>query len=200
MTSVARPKHPSFSPDGTVRIPLGRGRVALIDAADYPLVSDYRWHATFRENRCYAIAHIPGTGHDGRKILLHRLIMDAKRGDIVDHISGDCCDNRRANLRMATGTQNNANVPKHLGSTSRYKGVSQEQRCFRWVATIQSQRCHCHLGTFATEQEAARAYDRAAIALWDDFALTNFPVQDYAEDDIAATKAFLAEKMRNRSR
>jgi hypothetical protein len=197
MTSVPRPNHPSFSADGIVRIPLAHGRVALVDVTDYPLICEYRWHATFRGSRCYAVAHIPGSGHDGQKVLLHRLIMDAQPGEIIDHISGDCCDNRRSNLRRATGTQNNANVRKHLGVTSRYKGVSQEQRCHRWVAKIHNRGQAFHLGTYHTEDDAARGYDLAAISLWREYALTNFPASRYTPDEIAMMTATLSAKTRN---
>lgn len=41
--------------------------------------------------------------------LLHRVIMNAKKGDIVDHINRDTTDNRRCNLRLVSKSLNNYN-------------------------------------------------------------------------------------------
>ena len=101
--------------------------------------------------------------------------MDAPAGVMVDHINRDRLDNRRANLRMATNAQNQANVTKRQGMTSRYKGVSRHTATGRWQARISVEGKQMHLGYFAHEADAARAYDARAREVFGVFAQANFP-------------------------
>jgi hypothetical protein len=165
------------------RIPLGgklgKGRFALVDDEDYELVSGYRWVLlTPRKGgkppyTAYVQAHVPGSGRGGRIILMHVLLM-RQRG--VDHVNGDGLDNTRANLRLASRSQNGMNQRKQAGTSSRYKGVSWHRRLGRWQAhiTTTSQRCQ-HLGYFSDEETAARAYDTAAREAFGAYARLNFP-------------------------
>jgi hypothetical protein len=99
----------------------------------------------------------------------------------VDHEDGNTLDNRRVKLRVATASQNGANMHKRaLGAptTSRYKGVnfmSDRVRPKPWRAYGKKNRLMVHLGTFATESEAARAYDEWARQTFGNFACLNFP-------------------------
>ena len=90
---------------------------------------------------------------------------------IIDHINGDPADNRIENLRAATASQNSQNMKRHKDGTTGFKGVIRSGS--KWVAQITHQRKHFYLGTFGTPQEAAAAYDRAAIEMHGDFAATN---------------------------
>lgn len=95
----------------------------------------------------------------------------------VDHENGVRHDNRAENLREATQTQNHYN--RHIATgVSRFLGVSPVRKGtkVRWVA---HQRPDGYLGYFFSEEEAARAYDRAALARDPEFARTNFPRADY---------------------
>lgn len=157
----------------TREIPLTQGRVALIDDADYERVAALgKWQATLCDGKWYA-------SHAFAKnaIRLHTFLTG---WPMVDHISGDGLDNRRANLRPATHSQNNANTRRSRANTSGYKGVSLYRRTGRWRAYLGTRPKEIHLGYFATREEAARAYDRAAIETWGDYARTNFPREDYA--------------------
>lgn len=104
--------------------------------------------------------------------------MQAPDGMQTDHINGDRLDNRRANLRICNGMENARNrgvSARHIEIPSRYKGVSWERRAARWQAQIGCDGKKFHLGLFATEEEAARAYDAKARELHGDFARLNFP-------------------------
>lgn len=90
----------------------------------------------------------------------------------IDHINGDQRDNRIANLRVASTAENSRNAKSQAGS-SQFKGVSASGR--RWVARIKSNRKNISLGSFATEVDAAKAYDAAAIVHFGEFARLNFP-------------------------
>lgn len=106
---------------------------------------------------------------------LHRLVLGAKKGQIVDHINGNPLDNRRANLRLATRSQNlfNRGRPKH--NTSGFKGVHFCKRTKRYRASIRANNRVVRLGRFDTAAKAARAYDKAARVHHGDFAQLNFP-------------------------
>ena len=93
--------------------------------------------------------------------------------DVVDHINHDPLDNHRHNLRLATRSQNAANVGPYANNTSGYKGVDFNQG--KWRARITQHGKRHFLGTFDTAEEAARAYDSKALELFGEFASLNFP-------------------------
>lgn len=112
---------------------------------------------------------------------LHRLIMEPPDGLVVDHISGDAMDNRRANLRVCTPQQNAQNKQKARANqygqatSSMYRGVSWDSRGGHWMASIRTDGHNQRLGSFREEADAARAYDEAARARFGSFARLNFP-------------------------
>jgi hypothetical protein len=145
-------------------IELTRGFVALVDDEDFGALSGQKWTASVRPGRIYA---------QTRSVLMHRLILGNPAGD-VDHRNGNGLDNRRANLRVASRSLNNANSRGRAG-TSRFKGVSWCRRDNRWQAGIQQNGQRKALGRFDTEVDAALAYDEAARSLFGEFARLNFP-------------------------
>jgi hypothetical protein len=95
----------------------------------------------------------------------------------VDHRDGNGLNNRRrSNLRVCSHSQNGANQKKHKNNTSGFKGVVlyKDNRSRPWCARIKVEGRHIYLGYFATPDEAAKAYDAAAIRLHGEFARTNF--------------------------
>ena len=105
---------------------------------------------------------------------LHQLIYNSEAA--VDHINGDTLDNRKANLRAATRSQNQMNKRKYGNFSSNFKGVSWNKRTKKWVAYIKLNRKKTHLGYFRDEMKAAQAYDTAARELFKEYARLNFPV------------------------
>jgi hypothetical protein len=159
----ARPPEPA----GDVRrIPLGDGQYAYVDAADYEWLSRYHWHlengyAARREKNKY--------------IYMHREIMKPPRGKIVDHANHNKLDNSRPNLRVCTRPENQLNLRKRRGSSSRFKGVAYDKRRGKWCAKIYFKGERTWLGYFDEEVEAARAYDSKAVELFGEFAHLNVP-------------------------
>lgn len=152
----------------TCSLPLGGGVVTVIDTADKSLVDGFAW-------RLWANGYV-GTQRGNMYLYLHRLIAGAGLEDIVDHINRDRLDNRTANLRICTKGQNSANRGpdrRRLGTTSRHKGVSLHKRSGKWRAYVHHMGKTKHLGTFESEDEAAVAYNEAALSIWGTFARLN---------------------------
>lgn len=157
-----------------VEIPLvGRGnllgKIALVDESDYDLVKNYRWYLTHCGGGGIDYATTPFKISVGKwsKINMHRLILNAPKGILVDHINHNGLDNRRNNIRLCNASENGRNrrVSKH--NSSGFKGVSRK-RDGRYEAAIR-------LGTFENPEDAAKEYDRVATIIFKEFANLNFP-------------------------
>jgi hypothetical protein len=163
----------------TREIPLTRGYVAVVDASDYPALSQHKWCALKSGHTVYAVRAVPkGSGRG--MICMHRAILGLPLGRVpmVDHINGNGLDNRRANLRLASRSDNGANRRKFAIGASRFKGVTLKRG--RWCAAIRRLGKAHHIGYYGTEEEAARAYDAAARERFGNFALLNFPTEAVA--------------------
>ena len=89
----------------------------------------------------------------------------------LDHRDLDKSNNSIANLREATDSENQGNSPMRKNNTTGFKGVVAHGKKFK--STIMVNRKRLHLGVFKTAEEAAIAYDKAAITHFGEFALTN---------------------------
>lgn len=87
----------------------------------------------------------------------------------IDHIDGDRANNKISNLREATQSQNNANMGKRAGTSSRFKGVTRHPSG-KWLAQIKSPDGKRYLGYFTSEDAAASAYISAAKKYFGSFA------------------------------
>lgn len=164
--------------ENTVEFEIGKSKTALVDAADWPKISHYSWRwseHTKNKDRGYVVT--TARAPDGRysTFSLHRLLMSNPIGKHVDHVNGDTTDNRRANLRLASRSQNMANTRKREGTSSKFKGVCWNKNCGTWQADIRANGKTIGLGQFGDEGLAALAYDMASIRENGEFANTNFP-------------------------
>jgi hypothetical protein len=153
-------------------IELTQGKSAIVDDEDYERVTAFKWHAVRCKRAWYAARSIKG-----RSFGMHRFLMGSppSEGLVIDHINGNGLDNRRCNLRWVTAAQNQANKIG-FGTGSRFKGVARRSRSnrVRWEAVIKTKGVQRHLGYFDREEDAARAYDSAAVETFGVYARLNF--------------------------
>jgi hypothetical protein len=171
------------------RLPLGHGLFALVDADDFATVGVHRWHLKRKKSqpgKYYAQRTVRlGNGRNAPKtaVQLHREIMAAGPGQVIDHRNGNGLDNRRENLRV-TDVRGNATNVVHSKNRKRggFKGVSWNRNAEKWQASIcagevraNGRRKQLYLGIFEDAADAARAYDAAAREHFGEFAALNFP-------------------------
>lgn len=159
--------------DGDVaRVPLTRGRVAIIDKSDAYLVASSNWSAmkTGRDKFYAKRNRLVGDGPGPKAVLMHRIILSPPDGMVIDHINGDSLDNRRENLRIARQADNCRNSKMRSDNTSGLKGVFWDKYTGRWMAAIGYQGKFHNLGRFDAPEDAKAAYDEAASNMFGEFA------------------------------
>ena len=163
-----------------IKIPLASrknpGLFAIVDSSDFELVSAYSWFPRKNYHTFY-VQHSPSRTLPGerRPVLMHRLLLGLGPGDqTVDHINGNGLDNRRENLRLCSDSTNQANRHRLVpNASSRYRGVTWHAALGKWQAHIKVMGRSIYLGVFASEEEAALAYNHAAVAHFREYAHLN---------------------------
>lgn len=184
-----------------MRIPLTRGAFAEIDDEDYELVSKYKWQLKKDEWNSYATANTPKNG-DGKRghISMHRLIMgfpDCK----VDHWDGNGLNNKKCNLRLASDSQNTWNQRvRNIEKSSDFKGVKKDQQKNGWACKICVNGKEVSIQGFATQEDAAKAYDAMARYYFGEFAKTNFAGDEKKSREQIKHERILNSKSKRTSR
>lgn len=151
-----------------IRIPATKRRAILVDEIDADLAK-HRWsiHGKGSPMR---------SAKKGEYLYIHRVILERALGralaanEICDHKDGNTLNNTRANLRLSTISQNNANSKKRKGTLSSKKGVSWSHGAKKWRARIRVNGKEIHLGVFISEEEAHTKYCEAAKQYFGEFA------------------------------
>lgn len=154
------------------KIPLTKGKFALVDNEDYGALSKHRWSF----NACgYAFREI-GTRPNRKVILMHRVILNAPKNRFVDHANQNRIDNRKNNIRLCRPNQNTQNQKLRSDSQSGIKGVRKRNRKgspVSYQVRIGINSARIHVGEFKCPKLAAAAYDEAAKRIHGKFARTN---------------------------
>jgi hypothetical protein len=151
-------------------IQLNKGTITIVDNDDYEYLNQWKWYLLKSHTNYYAIR---SSRPDNKLIQLHRIVIKAKQGEIVDHINGDKLDNRKVNLRICTHAQNNQNRKISKLNKSGYNGVSWSIKNKRWVAQIACEKKKIHLGYYKDLIEAAKVFNQAAKKYHGEFAKLN---------------------------
>ena len=150
---------------------LNSGLTTEIDE-EFKHLSVYRWHVLKKppSKTFCASATI-----NGKKVTLHRIILNPPNGLKTNHIDGNGLNNKLSNLRVATQSQNMANVGLLKNNTNGFKGISFIPKKSLWRAAITVNGKRPYLGCFKLKEDAARAYDDAAVKFFGPFPQLNFP-------------------------
>jgi hypothetical protein len=161
------------------KIRLTQGLFAFVDDEDYERLSKFLWHVLKAGTKTYAVRKESGKTKGRRTILMHREVVGLSDENMqVDHIDQNGLNNTKDNLRVATAKQNRRNRGRTIANKTGYKGVRPSKNGKRWVVFIDGE----YLGTYDTAEEAATAYDKAALARHREFACLNFlPSQGLTE-------------------
>lgn len=158
-------------------ITLTKGYVTQVDDEDFAWLSQYSWRASVTTPwLVYAMTDIQEEDGKIHTIGMHRLLVSAPEGSLVDHADRNTLNNKKENLRLATKRQNSANSRDRIRATSKYRGVCQTtyNKVVKWRARITLNGRSIHLGVFDNELSAAAAYDEAALQNFGEFSTLNF--------------------------
>ena len=150
------------NPDGSIVLTLNKGKV-IVDKESIPKLQPYVWFI----DEGYARGSVEGV-----VVYMHRFLMQANDGDIIDHININSLDNRLCNLRLSCAGKNNHNKNKKENCTSKYYGVHKRKNG-KFEVRIRKDKVRYHVGTYNTEVEAALAYNKKAEELYGTFARLN---------------------------
>ena len=148
-------------------IPLTQNQIAIIDLEDYDRVNEFKWQAAWDKTvkhtkRFYAIRErLVKESKSPKTIRMHRFILNAQKGTIVDHINGNGLDNRKSNLRFVSPNVNSVNRHDFDYKSSKYQGVSWHKESKLWFSRITINKKTYSLGYFKSEEDAAKAYQNA---------------------------------------
>jgi len=164
------------------RIPLKNGRFAIVDDEDFERISQWKWqlwrHPRWPNNvRVTRGIYFKDTPSRRGIVRMEHQVLNVAGRELsvqIDHKNGDPLDNRKANLRFCTASENSCNRRKMPGCKFPYKGVYQPKECVSFFARIFKEGKRIDLGRHETIIDAARAYDEAAKKYHGEFARLNF--------------------------
>lgn len=160
--SITQKRH-SIIEGEIAKIPLG------VNAKDGYAIVDKEFSWLDKYNWCVQVSGY--AYNDKLKVMHHNIIGKPKKGFEIDHKNNNRLDNRGNNLRIITHHQNTMN--KSINKTNKYglKGITRD--CHKWKAQIGINRKRINLGRYNTPEEAAKAYNKAAIIYFGEYACLN---------------------------
>ena len=159
-------------------IVLTKGKVALVDDADFDWLNQWKWYAYDNSGRgWYAIGYFKISKHCYEKARMHRLILGVTDDkSLIDHIDGNGLNNQRINLRLCNSSENQGNRNGKSNGSSKYKGVCRiegKNGYVSWRSELYLNGIKVFQKNFSSEDAAAIAYNQAAIKHYGSFAKLN---------------------------
>ena len=155
------------------QIRLSNGQMTKVDDEDFDYLNQWKWQCS---KRGYAMRSIWVKKEDGNyrhtTLYLHKVLLIAPRGYLVDHANRRPLDNRKSNLRLATREQNTQNAKIRIDNTTGYKGVCWREKSRDFVAYINVNGKRVHLKTYKRVEDAISARKEAEIKYHGQFALS----------------------------
>jgi hypothetical protein len=149
----------------STKIPLTQGKFATIDDEDFARVGGFKWYALNRSGKFHVMVSV-----SRKNYYIHRMIMDAPPGMVVDHINGDGLDNRKSNLRICHHNENIRNrTSLNANNASGAHGVYWDKSRKRWCAEIKINYKRIYLGRFCLLCDAVEARHDAELDYYGDF-------------------------------
>jgi hypothetical protein len=145
-----------------------------VDDSSFNELSPFIWYAIIQNGKPVGVFR----QHEGRKVLLSHAVLKIHEvffEDEVDHKDRDALNNQFENLRPATKSQNAMNRGLRSDNSTGYKGVCMCKVGGKFQAQIVLRGRAIYLGRFCSSLDAAKAYDKAAIQYFGEFAVLNFP-------------------------
>lgn len=147
------------------------GLIAFVDDEDFDRLIKHKW---FKSKGKTGFSVYASTKINGKNVKMHRLILGAESGVMIDHVDHNGLNNQKDNLRKCNNIQNSRNQSKRKSLFSQYKGVCRKKnRKKGWQAGITVNYKRINLGAFHSEIEAAIAYNNAALEIFGEFARIN---------------------------
>jgi hypothetical protein len=128
----------------------------IVDSDDLERISEFpnTWNIT----QGYAYGHLPRNRNKRGYVSMHRLVMDAPKGSVIDHINHNTLDNRKANLRICSTSENAQNrLGAQRNSKSGIRGVTWDEKNRVWIVTYKKEGQIYQVGRFRSKEEARKA-------------------------------------------
>lgn len=138
----------------------------LFDIEDLPLIEGRSW---YKDKDGYLVSCYYFNGCR-RFVRFHRIVMQAKPGQFVDHINKNRADNRKRNLRCCRRAENDRNRGIYSTNTSGVTGVYFDKQRDKWVASISFNKKRTIIGRFAIKEDAVQARLEKEAELFKEFA------------------------------
>lgn len=146
-----------------------QGDIFYFDLEDYEKIKDICWH------KDSSTGYIKGYNNinNSKKVFLHRVIMEANKGDIIDHINHNLSDNRKVNLRRCTRSQNGANTKRRIDNKSGHSGVYYDKSRNKWSVQISVNNKKIFIGRYNFYDDAVNARKNAENKYFKEFSYDN---------------------------
>lgn len=133
---------------------------AMIDCEDIDKVAAFKW--SLRTD-----GYVQTTIYNVKKnasLRLSRLILNAGKGQIVDHIDRNPLNNCKSNLRIVTAQQSSSNRAVVM-----YGGIYYRRDRNKWNVSVQKSNKRYWVGAFKTKEEAVNAKISACLKYFGDY-------------------------------